>query len=273
MPSKPKIDKSWMTQTADEDISANIELADDFIFGGASVKRSQNEIAELKAQIEALQNQIANRPASSDMLAQSGERRVGRFVMTATSISAPEDLTDDEIGLMADLMRDILRASQFWAGDLANIVYKHWRRTETLEELSKHFGIRVDTLRDWAWVCEKIPSPLRNGLLDFSHHRVVAYLPPSLAGREAELLALAAENTYSVRDLRQYIKQLTAKPLSPRKAAEGLFSKERAPKIMELRANFLQARRGDKQALATISAQLQATKKWVEEIEKSLGLK
>jgi hypothetical protein len=229
------------------------------------------QLKALQAQIEAMQAELNNRVASNNALvtASDGNRVLGRFQLTHTALIIPEDISQDEMNLMGDLLRQMSGAMQFWIGDYVNMYHDGWG--EMYDRMAEYFGIPQQTLEKWAWACRKIEKFRRRNFLSFSHHELVAGLPAALNGREDELLDYAQHNNLSYRDFRVYIRSLA--PGKMVKPMPNLFNKEYMPRPANLKSLYLKARQGDETALAEIRRHITEYQKWLQDIEQSLGLR
>jgi len=92
-------------------------------------------------------------------------------------------------------------ANQFWIGDWINA---NWGRYEhgKYEEAEK-LGYERKTLNKYQQVSKNIEFTLRRVNLSWTHHEMVAYLPPD---KQSYWLNKAAENNWSVRELRDAIR-------------------------------------------------------------------
>lgn len=236
------------------------------------IQQLQAELDELKAQLQdARTNGVT--PENALVPVDNGSRLLGRFTLTRNALVMPDNVTEDELRVVTEFVRDVHGAVQFWAGDLANIYYAVFGASaKVVSWLATELNIEVETLQLWASVCQKIPHLIRIKSLTFSHMREVAYLPQQLEGQEENILNHAAENSLSVRELKGYIKSLIPpKPISQRSVL-SLFNKERAPKITELKKVFMLARKGNTQARERLKAELDDYRKWLNEIAQSAGL-
>ncbi len=159
------------------------------IFGD---KKSDGDyITELESEINHLKEQV-----SRALVQEDGVYKFRRFRMTRTALVPPDGITKLEANEFGYMLSGMDSALQFWMGDWANLyvtgIDDDLERSEIYDKLSKDFGIERKTLRDYASICRildvnKDPSLRRDGLL-FTHHKLIAYLPKELKGREIGFL-------------------------------------------------------------------------------------
>lgn len=231
-------------------------------------------IEQLESELETVKEELAlaQQGASPNALipTEDGSRMLGRFRMTRTALYVPADVTEGEMTVMGDFLRQAVGAMQFWIGDYANRWHDGYG--EMYKRLAEYFQIEEKTLRNWAWVCRKIDLSRRRDNLSFSLHAEVAGLPPALRGREDELLEYAALHQLSAHDFRLYIKKLLPRKVNKKPAATRLFDKDQMPSIPELKALYKEARTGDKKALQQARKQIDAHIEWLRTVAQSLGL-
>jgi hypothetical protein len=225
-------------------------------------------IADLQSEIDILKQQGA--AANALIPTEDGSRTLGRFRLTRTALFIPADVTEDEMVIMGDFLRQSFGGMQFWIGDYAGKFHDGYGEMYT--RLAEYFQIEERTLRNWAWVCRKIDLSLRKDNLTFSHHLVVAGLKPALRGREEELLNHAAQNDMKVDEFKAYIKKLLPRKVNKTSAATRLFDKDQAPSIPDLRRIYKEARTGDARAKAQARKQINRIIQWAREIAQSLEL-
>lgn len=105
-------------------------------------------------------------------------------------------------------------ASKWWIGDLC--LYAEAVFGEKASQLAEEFGRSPDTLRKWAYVCERIPAVRRRTDLSFSVHSEVASLDPD---SQSEWLDHARDGRWTVAELRENVRAL--KPAGRTPAARG----------------------------------------------------
>lgn len=239
---------------------------------GASWKKSSAaEIERLTQELEALRTQLQEQPVSA-IIPVDGVYHAGRFNLTMTGMVAPEDVTEKELSLFVGFLRSIMKAYQFWAGDLANLYQAHHGMLP--EELAHLLDVEVRTLEGWARVCARIPLATRVTSLDFSHHREVAYLPDKLESQAHDILEHAEKFDLSVPELKEYIRALNRDGKPPRAIpVDVLFNKDRTAGIMELRRIYRSAAKGDMKARQALKEAIQTYRDWLAEIENNLKLK
>lgn len=98
-----------------------------------------------------------------------------RFVMHPTTLSIPEDTTQEEWMDFGVVLKQIDTKISWIIGEWAEYANKNWGYT--YEQIAQHFGYEVSTLMSYASIVRKIPTLIRNQSLSFAHHRLVANLP------------------------------------------------------------------------------------------------
>jgi hypothetical protein len=131
---------------------------------------------------------------------------VGGFEFTTTELKAPsEDMSFEEWQKLGEFIRLTNQASQWWWGDWMNMGEDTFG-----EKASQALEITQwdeETLRQYAWVCRKVPAVSRITGVSFSHYTMLAKLP------EAEQVKWAERSVgeqLSKRQLRQAIKEDTS---------------------------------------------------------------
>lgn len=243
---------------------------------GEALAERDARITVLEAELVQAREELHNRPDIAIDAAlipiESGIRALGRFTLTSRALISPDRVTDEELNLMLEFLKDVKGALQFWVGDVVLTCMKSEDDKDTLNWFERYFEIDHDTLLGWVRVCKRIDPTRRRVSLDFSHHAEVGNLKYELRERADEILDYCEKNALSVQELRAYIRSLTPPKIKPRPAAV-LFSKDRIPRLALLKKNYLRARRGDKGAASEMKDTLRSYREWLDEIEKSLGLK
>lgn len=240
----------------------------------------QEEIDALRAQIELLQQTPVTDSQNAIIPHDGAYIAGGRFVLSRTGITCPDDMTDDELGRISYFVRDVQWAVQWWGGDLANIYYRRFNTTSI--EVAKVFDVESSTLAKWAYVCEKIHALLRSEKLSFSHHYEVAskadrlievYGEHAIRDVIAEAERLIDKGPFSVRDMRKYImRHLNKGNNTPKITLDSLFSKERAPKVTEMRKLYSRAKQGNPAAKQQLKQEIENYRTWLKEVSQTAGL-
>ncbi|MBR7826382.1 LmbU family transcriptional regulator [Actinospica sp. MGRD01-02] len=122
-------------------------------------------------------------------------------VTRRTSLLLREGLTIEEwtrIGVQLDRTMD---SSTWWLGDW--LVYGRSRFPERYRRVIEVTAFDYQTLRNYAWVANRVPPPRRRPALSFQHHAEVAALDAAL---QSEWLALAEQNRWSRNRLRTEVR-------------------------------------------------------------------
>jgi len=108
------------------------------------------------------------------------------------------------------------KACRWLLGDTLLLAERQWgnsRADSRYDEACQATGMSRGTLRNIVSVCRAFPREMRRPELSFSHHAEAAVLGEDLAFRD-EILARAAKEKMSVRDLRKAIRQRRAETMS-----------------------------------------------------------
>lgn len=120
---------------------------------------------------------------------------------TPLVLKLPEDLSLDS---WAAIGRELCRSEQmmkWWIGDWANFGFRKYGQ---LKEFAEANGINYQTLRDLAWVSEKVEMSRRRDNLEWSKHREVAALEPK---DQEKWLAKAEKEELPLVEIRRQIRQ------------------------------------------------------------------
>lgn len=162
-------------------------------------------MASIGGSVKDIPPQMAVAPAAS-LHANAVTRR--------TSLLLREDLTIEEwkrIGVQLDRTMD---SSTWWLGDW--LVYGRSRFPERYRKVIEVTAFDYQTLRNYAWVANRVAPLRRRPALSFQHHAEVAALDPAM---QEEWLALAERNRWSRNRLRS---ELRAVLRSVKPAADGM---------------------------------------------------
>jgi len=126
-----------------------------------------------------------------------------------SSLVIDNSVTNEEWKQLGQGLRQIEGCVQFWIGDWARFGDKKgftgkYTDTKVYDELEEITGLNHQTLKDYKYISDNVPSSLRNDDLSFNHHREVAKLTPD---KQTEFLNRASEEQLSVRDLREEIRR------------------------------------------------------------------
>lgn len=122
--------------------------------------------------------------------------KAGAFRFTATGLLIEGKPTLADMQAVGDWLSTIHGALQWWIGDW--LLYGEGVYADRFSQLLDATQWDADTLRQYEWVCRKVPPenrmPISTGL-SFSHHREIADLPPAV---QREWLTKAATGTADV---------------------------------------------------------------------------
>ncbi len=241
------------------------------------IRELEAEREKLIADLEQARQYLETMPNQTNaLLTQSGngQKQLGRFTLTPTSLIAPENVSGDELNVMAEFIRDVNGSLQFWIGDLINLYFAMYgnANSATINWLSNALDIEGVTLQQYAFVCKKFPQHARAYNLKYMHFREVAFIAKELESKVSDILAYASENKLSTRDLQMYIKSLLPPKALPKGGLDTLLSKERAPNLGNLRKLMSSARSGDAKAKTALRKEIDTYRAWLKELAESAGL-
>ncbi len=207
MPTRPKVNKDWMTATGN-DITDPVEVADEFIFGGASRKRTQQELEELRAQNARLAQELAEIRAKQDAGALTVALSNNTIQFTRVG-AVVNDLSMDDWGIVMSQLRAIKQAFAWVVGDM--LVYataQRWGEIDAIyQQASEVLKVPVGTLQNWASVARNVEISRRRENLSLSHHIEVRGLSPEW---QTYLLEQAEVRKLSKIQLRQVVAMLNS---------------------------------------------------------------
>lgn len=145
-----------------------------------------------------------------------------KFTISRTGLEVHDHLSFEEWSSLAPMLNEVARGVAFVIGDW--LLYGKYRfgeaqnrgtgresgprvATADYEAAVALTGLDRATLHNYAWVARRTPSSLRNELLSWEHHRVVAKLPEP---DQKRWLKIAAEN------------QQNGKPVSTRRLRRSI---------------------------------------------------
>jgi hypothetical protein len=113
--------------------------------------------------------------AAGDSFIDSGAFKIGRFEFTTTELkSSGGEISFEEWERLGEFIRLTNQASQWWWGDWLNMGEDGFG-----EKASQALEITrwdEETLRQYAWVCRKVPAVTRVTGVPFTHYRELAKL-------------------------------------------------------------------------------------------------
>lgn len=121
-----------------------------------------------------------------------------------------DDVSIEEWKELGRALKQVEGSVQFWIGDWAAFGDKKgftgkYTDSKVYDELEQITGLERQTIQDYKYVSQSIPSSLRNEDLSFTHHREVAKLPT--VEKKIEFLTKASEEKLSTRELREEIRR------------------------------------------------------------------
>jgi len=124
------------------------------------------------------------------------------FTENKMGLEFDKSISHKELLEVGKTLKRMEGAVQFWIGDWINAnwdTYEHGKYDE-----AEKLGYEKESIRHYKWVAESVKSGIRIPLLSFGHHEIVAPLTPEL---QQEWLSQAVENSWSVRELRDTIRE------------------------------------------------------------------
>lgn len=138
-----------------------------------------------------------------------GSFQYGRFWLSKTGLTIPEDITADEWGQMGLVLLHLQGSLQWLLGDwLAFGETRQWG--ETYRQVAEEFGKEVETLWTYTFVARSVNYSIRIEELSFSHHRLVAGLKTPDGSPDVETqtywLTQAKQNRWTLSQMREAMK-------------------------------------------------------------------
>lgn len=133
--------------------------------------------------------------------------RFGRINLTAIGLPPDTDLSPEEFESLGEMLARLEGSLQWLLGDW--LAYGETRWGETAAHIAEAVGLDVNTLYSYASVCRNVQFLIRIKNLSFSHHRLVAALPPD---SQRHWLELADEHDWSVATMKSHIQQALNPP-------------------------------------------------------------
>lgn len=131
--------------------------------------------------------------------------------LTRTGLRFPEaGLARDDATALLDMLLALDGSLAWMLGDM--LVEMERQYGVTYQQVAEATGRDVATLYDYKAVAERVEFPYRNGILSWTHHKAVAYLPPD---DQVHWLARAAAEGWSVARLRREISTAATPPALP----------------------------------------------------------
>ena len=121
-------------------------------------------------------------------------------VATDVSLRMAESLSFEQWEEIGRRLVPFGDAARWWIGDWLS--KGEWRYGERARAVAEVLGRKYAEVRDWAYVAEHVPEPVRRPPqeLSFTHHRLVAKLVPA---EQERWLARAVEEDWSKRELQE----------------------------------------------------------------------
>lgn len=127
---------------------------------------------------------------------------VGNYCeLSKTNLKFKKEVTQEQWMDVFKSLKTMEGCVQFWIGDCLKYREQKWGM---YDDIAEETGYDKGTLKNIKMVSDAIKPSFRNDDLSFSHHMQVAPLTPA---KQEKYLAKAVENDWSVRELRQEIKE------------------------------------------------------------------
>ncbi len=143
------------------------------------------------------------RPALS-LLADAG------IELHPTELVLPDDLSYESFERLAGLLGRLHGASKWWVADF--VCWGEGRYGDRIYQAALALGLAEQTIRNYASVAGRVAPARRRSDLSFSTHSEVAALDPE---QQEKYLALAEENGYGSRQVRELLNDAGLRPARP----------------------------------------------------------
>lgn len=138
--------------------------------------------------------------------------------LSKTSLKFKREVTKEQWGQVFSGLKTIEGCVQFWIGDCLKYREQKWGMYEdVVEEGSRE----LKTIQNIKYVSDSVESSRRREDLSFTHHSEVAPLEPQ---KQEEYLQKAVDNDWTVRELRDAIKEDKIAALPKQELPEGKFN-------------------------------------------------
>jgi hypothetical protein len=125
----------------------------------------------------------------------------GALTATALDLSSKPDLDLGTFEALARFLGRLHDGSKFWIADL--LLKAEGRFGEAAYQIAAATGRSERTLGNWIWVASKVPPSRRREGLTFTHHYLVAALPPA---QQSTWLTRAQEQGLASRELQEALR-------------------------------------------------------------------
>lgn len=105
---------------------------------------------------------------------ESGIVWIGNLGVSRRGLYLKPETSYDEWTAFVEVLRSYKDSLSLIIGDWLAFGERAWGAT--YEQVAGYLGYKVETLRDWVWVCNAVDISLRNDVLFFQHYRLVASL-------------------------------------------------------------------------------------------------
>lgn len=134
-----------------------------------------------------------------------------RVRLTPTDLEMPADLTEDEWEDIGDKLLSMNGALAWHLGGW-RVRGEDFKWGETYARLAAKYGLEVDTLWHYTMVYRAVQNWIRNPVLSFAHHRLVAGMKDKqtkqpLVEQQQYWLEQAAANGWTVKEMREAIQK------------------------------------------------------------------
>ena len=151
----------------------------------------------------------ASAPADLDSgpLLTSWRRNCTGYSLSPIGLSIADGLSFAEWASLGQRLLRFSDAAAWWIGDW--LVYGEWRYGEKYRTIVDRLQLSYDRVRDYAYVAGNVSPGVRREDVSFTHHRLIAKLPPK---EQERWLARAAERRWTKRELADALAARLGKP-------------------------------------------------------------
>lgn len=126
------------------------------------------------------------------------------LVASETELRITEALPIEEWAASLGVLDRASKCIQWWSGDLLRYGEQEYGAAAVSQFVTKLSHLKPESVRTYAWVCEKVPRERRRSDLTFAHHQAVARLS---ADEQVDALERAASYGWSKRMLTESLKE------------------------------------------------------------------
>jgi len=202
------------------------------------------------------------------LVADDGALSIGGYKLTSLGLIAGDKATYDDWETVGSVLLRLEGSIQLLIGDWLVQAERQWG--QTYEEIAEHTGYSVKSLYQYKWVAENVTFSMRIENLTFTHYSTVAGIEDD--NRKAELLAQAAAEGWSVKQLREAVNP-PALPANNNGEKNKIFRgfSEKLKDIKSLKKTIQKAGEGDEHAKMEAFGRIAKHRAWLDELEEWLS--